>query len=208
MAAISFYTDGKLIAGASTSGLAFFGGGGFGSSIQVGQYAQSVYISNGAGTVLGPIGDNVQYIHPNSGSINGAGATNLLNIPNKDATVNMRFTHDSAVRVENVVARYYDRVNINNGPSGVTIKHANIIHPSESEAGPTGSGDAAWRTIVAAAVSSIPLAPSPGISGFYAGNGTNSVRPDTQHDWHFCISISPDSIGSKTLALTCSLEYL
>lgn len=208
MASITFRTDGPVtIDNLNGSGLGFYGNG-FGTSILVGQYNQTTFITNGAGTSQGAQADNIQYIHPNSGVLNGGTTYNLLSIPNKDATFQIQFYHSSPVQVQNARLYIYDRVSINNGASGVTTKLAEIIHP-DPVALPTGSGSSSWKTINAGVASSILLAQSPGASGLWAGPGTTSTRADNFHTWAIALSPSPDSIGSKTnYGAYFSVEYL
>jgi hypothetical protein len=210
MASIKFYTDtgGDFNIDMAGSGLGFYGSGGFGASVVVGAYQDNTYVTNGDGTLQGPQANNVKWTHANSGEVSGSTNLNLLNIPNYQATINVRFTHTSSVQVQNVEARIYDRVTPTVGASGVTTKIAEILHPSTSQTGLLGSGDSAWITPVGTGVT-VPLAQSPGESGLYAGNGATSTRADDRHDWYLAIAASPDSIGSKTdYGLYFSLEYL
>lgn len=208
MAAIDFYiwagSDFNLdMAG---SGLGFFGSS-FGSSVPVGSWQSTTYVTDGNGVAQGPQANNVKWIHANSGEVAGSTDLHLQYIPNYQTSLNIRFTHGSAVKVQNVEARIYDRNNINVGASGVTTKVAEIIHPSTSQA-VQGSGDAAWITAAGSGVP-VPMSDSPGMSGEYAGNGTGSVWEDARHDWYLGLSASPTTIGSKTsYGLYCSLEYL
>lgn len=204
MAQLDFFANAINLNG---SGLGFYGNG-FGVSVNVGSYQETTFITNGNGTVQGAQVNNIRYQNVNSGIINSATSGVLLTqIPNYLATLNARFTHGSAVKVQNVKAYIYDRSNINNPASGVTTKFAEVIHPNEIQDN-DGSGDAAWLTPAGSSVV-VDLAPCPGISGLYAGNGSNSTATDTRHDWYMNISQSPDSIGSKTLnGLFISLEYL
>ena len=110
------------------------------------------------------------------------------------------------MRTQNAKIRIFDRVNINNDPSGVTQKVAELIHPATSQA-VTGSGDTSWSEPVGSSVI-LDLADSPGESGEFAGNGTVSTYDDDRHDWYLALSASPDSIGSKLYALYVELEYL
>lgn len=208
-AAISFLAgQGFTIQDLAGSGLGFFGDAGFGASVQVGSYQGHTYITNGAGTTQGPEVDNVKYLNAGSGILGQAGSGIALTaIPNYQATLNVRFTYDTAVKVQNAVARIYDRSNIDNPASGVTTKVAEIIHPDTTQSN-NGSGDTTWLTPGGSGVT-VSLAPSPGVSGLYAGNGSNSLWTDAQHDWYLALSGSPDSIGSKTqYGLYVSLEYL
>lgn len=204
MATLSFFADTINLNG---SGLGFYGGG-FGQSVDVGSYQSTTFITNSAGTAQGAQANNIKYVNTASGIIGSAtSGVWLTQIPNYLATLRVQFSHSSAVKCQNVVARIYDRSNINNPASGVTTKVAEIIHPDTVQNN-NGSGDTTWLTPAGSAVT-ISLAPSPGISGLYAGNGSNSTRSDTLHDWYIALSASPDSIGSKSqYGFYISLEYL
>lgn len=206
MAAINFYADEFGVTNLGGSGLGFFGAG-FGESVDVGEYQDTTFITDGNGLVEGPQVNNIKYTHPNSGSINGAGSVTLSSIPNYLATLNVRFTHSTAVKCQNVKMYIYDRSSINNPASGVTTKVAELIHVDTVQ-NANGSGDTAWITPAGSSLV-VELADSPGVSGFYAGGGSVSTRDDERHDWFAAISASPDSIGSKTqYGLYVELEYL
>lgn len=205
MAAISFYAD-DLSINLGGSGLGFFGNGGFGQSVEVGTWQGTTFITDGNGTINGGAVENTKYPnHPDSG-INTSLGTNpvlLREIPNRLATLNIRFTHDSAVKLQNTKLRIFDRSNINNPASGVTTKVARIIHPYNS--GNNGSGDTSCSTPAGSAVP-LSLNGSPGASGRYLLGTTNT---DLQHDFYVVISASPNSIGAKTLyGLYVETEYL
>jgi len=212
MAAIKFFADSGL-GGAfdidmAGSGLGFYGSGGFGASVAVGSYQDNTYVTDANGAAQGPQANNVKWTHANSGELTGATNLNLQDIPNQQTSLRVRFTHGSAVQVQNVELRIYDRVTITVGASGVTTKAYETLHPSAVQTGLLGSGAAAWTTPAGSGVT-LSLAQSPGESGLYAGNGTTSTRQDTIHDWYVCLSARPDSIGSKTqYGMYVSLEYL
>lgn len=210
MASIDFYVNPNTDFNINTgpSGLGFFGNGGFGASVAVGSWQGHTFVTDGNGTVQGPEANNVQYLNAGSGILGQAGTgIGLQAIPNYQATLNIRFTHGSAVKTQNVELRIYDRVNINLGASGVTTKVAEIIHPGITQVA-NGSGDSQWLTPAGSSVV-CQLAPSPGMSGIFAGNGSNSTYSNTRHDNYVAISASPDSIGAKTaFGLYVSLEYL
>lgn len=208
MATVSFWADQNIfIQNLSGSGLGFFGST-FGNSVEVGEYQQTTYITDGNGTNEGPVGNNIKYTHAASGQVNSETESWALNtIPNRLATLNIRFTHTSSVKTQNPQLRIYDRSSINNNPSGVTTKVAELIHPSYGQADAAGSGDTSWQTPVGSSVIMTLTASSPGHSG-EAPNGWSETT-DTRHDWYFAISASPDSIGSKTLyGLYFECEYL
>ncbi|MFQ3675224.1 MAG: hypothetical protein SNJ64_01610 [Endomicrobiia bacterium] len=106
--------------------------------------------------------------------------------------------------MSNAEVRIFDRVNINNPPSGVTCMIADIVHPDNVQNN-NGSGSTNWVN-AGGSGSVLSLITSPGTSGLRpSGTGTT----DTRHDWFLAISASPDSVGSKTqFGLYVSLEYL
>lgn len=207
MATISFYADNFGVQNLNGSGLGFYGAG-FGSSVDVGAYQTTTFITNGAGTSQGPQVNNVKWTHSASGEINGAGVSKQVTaIPNYLASLNIRFTHSSNVKTQNAKLRIYDRSNINNNPSGVTCKVVELIHPDTVQNN-NGSGASSWSQPVGSSIV-LDMADSPGESGLYAGNGSVSVYEDDRHDWYLAISASPDSIGSKTqFGLYFETEYL
>ena len=83
------------------SGLGFYGPG-FGLSVPVGDYQDTTFVTNAAGTAQGWQADNIKFdknalAGSQSGSINSASSgVNVLQIPNDFATVNVRFTNDRA----------------------------------------------------------------------------------------------------------------
>lgn len=200
MASIIFLTRDKQLIG---SALGFYASTGFGKSVTVDSYQGSTFVTNSNGTVQGVSARNVTWRHANSGTAVGADPINLLSIPNDEATLNLRFTHSTAINVQNPTIRLYDRVNIDNGPSGVTAKTAEIIHPQETQNN-TGSGDSSWTTPKGSGVTHV-LTDSPGVSGLHAGL---SEPASVRHDWYLALSELPTSIGSKTNnALYFSVEY-
>ena len=213
MAAISFYVntsgfDYNLSVGGS--GLAFFGDGGFGQSVNVGAYQGTTFVSDGTGLTQGAQGKNIKWLNAGSGILGSeASGVGLQNIPNYQSTLQVRFTHASKVSTQNAEMRIYDRSSINTGATGVTTKIAEIIHPSPVTGATSkyislGSGDSDWITPTGSAIV-VEFASSPGISGLYAGGS----RRDTRHEWHAALSASPDSIGNKTgYGLYFALEYL
>lgn len=212
MAVIKFYADqglgGDFDIDMAGSGLGFYGSGGFGGSVAVGSYQDNTYVTDGNGAVAGPQSNNVKWTHSASGELSGATNLNVLDIPNTQATLNVRFTNATPVQVQNIELRIYDRSSINNGASGVTTKTYETLHPSTSQTGLLGSGNSTWTTPAGSGTVQ-PLAQSPGISGISAQAGSSSVTPSIQHDWYVCMSARPDSIGSKTeFGMYVSLEYL
>jgi len=237
MATLSFFAgEGSNISNLSGSGLGFYGST-FGNSVAVGAYQDTTFITNGDGTSQGPSADNVKYLSDVSGIISSALAgTGLKYVPNVNATLNVRFTNDTAVKTQNARLRIFDRVSSDFPASGVTTKVAELIHTSDLLT-VEGSGDEYWwgsqlhdgtdaqgsfagspnqderlatnSYTVGGTGIVVPMSDSPGASGNYSNTGTGSTHTSTQHDWYIAISASPDSIGSKDkYGLYVSLEYL
>lgn len=202
MATITFISDGYEIP--SNSGLGFYGGS-FGSSVAVGSYASSCFVCDTTGTTQGPQGNSNRWTVATGVSPNEAGSILLTQLPNADATLHVRFTHDTAVQIPTATLYCYDGTSVANVPSGISFKLYQTIHPAPTQTN-TGSGLSAWET--PAGSSTMTLAKSPGCSGLYAGNGSNSTRADSVHDYYLAISASPSSVGSKTAKILISLEYL
>lgn len=202
MASILFFGSTSLDTNLNGSGISF-NSSTFGTSVEVGAYNGSTFISNSAGTQAGPQCNNVQRSHPSSGIPNGAGSVALTSIANALATLKIRFNHSSAVRTQNAKLRIFDRSSINNNPSGVTCLVSELIHPNPTN-GVGGSGDATWVSVYGSG-SILDMAAAPGLSGYSPAGVSNT---DLNHDWYVALSPSPDSIGAKTFALYFECEYL
>ncbi len=212
MALISFLAGqgGGTFVDLNASGLGFYGAS-FGNSVQVGQYQDSTYITNGAGSAQGPQGTNCKYdTSDGSGTIiDGASAIQPSAVPINSGTMNIRFTHTSAVKTQNAELRIYDRVAINNGATGVTTQ---VLQISNGGSGVSTSGTslapASHPGWIAPSGSGVTMALlSSAGSGGLSPSGGSTV--DARHDWYTAMSASPISIGPKTaFGLYCSLEYL
>lgn len=205
MATLKFYADGNEIPNAEGSGLGFYGAN-FGSPLTVGGWNSRTFVTSSDGTTQGVEADNCMWVS-STGVVLGSTGSGIkpTQVPNRQATLEIRLTNDVAVTVPTVTAYFYDRYSIYNAPSGITYKALEIIHPGITQ-DDTGSGDSTWLTPAGSAVT-VSLAPSPGVSGFYAGNGSNSTRSDTEHSWFMAISCSPNTIGAKLGALYISAEF-
>ncbi len=188
----------------SGSGLGFYNSSGFGYSVAIGSYQGRTFITDSTGTSQGPEVDNCMYLNTSGVVVGQTGSgIHLLSLPNYLSTVNIRFTHGSAVKVQNARVYGYDRVSKNNNPSGVTLYGAQIVHPNPIQ-NATGSGSSLW-VLLSGSGSTLALSNSPGTSG-YSPNGPNTT--DTQHDYFLALSATPTTVGSKEFALFYEMEYL
>lgn len=214
MAQINFYAgETTTVFDLAGSGLGFYGTGGFGASVQVGQYQDNTYITDSTGAINGPKADNIKWVASNSGELPVGDVRVLRDIPNERASLQIRFSHTTPVKTQNAVARIFDRNSIDAPASGVTSKVAELVHPWNTQS-PAGSGNTVWSTLGGSGGvingrtydSPLTLTNSPG-SGGWSPSGINTI--DYFHDWYLAISASPDSIGSKSqFGLWVSLEYL
>lgn len=210
-----FGTDGTNLQTLAGSGIAQFGDGGFGDAILVGSWNGHSYVSNSGGSVQGTELWNNKYISPTSITLGQSSTGILLNqIPNKQAMVNLRFTNDTAVRVQNAYISAYDRTTVTSMPSGITIALYEVTHTGITQTAdgsgcpsqPTISGNHRfWIWDGVNATGSMPLQPSPGTSGL---SPSGSLTTDVRHDWFVAASVSPNSISSKLWALYTVMEYL
>lgn len=198
MATISFKNPANGV-DITSSGIGFYFSGGFGASVPVGSYQASTYITNSNGTVNGGTLTNCRFRHANSGQI-GSVTLNLTHIPNIEATVQVRFTHDSAVLVQNILTKSTARDDEFVGPTGFTLQCAEIRHTGVAEiAG--GLGSSSWTSLFGSgAASTLYLTNSPGSGGFATG-------VSTVHDWFLALSASPTTVGTKLASLRIGLEY-
>ncbi len=170
--------------------LGFFGAA-FGFSIRVGEFNQTCRVTNDDGsTDLAQI-PNLKFFNASGAFVAGELlARELLQIDNDEATLRVRMFTDSSVSTQNSAFRAFDRVDINNGPSGVLVKAAEIIKiPSQG----VGSGNTFWTDI--------------------AGTGdldlVDQVAASSVHSWFVGLTASPQSIGEKTdLGFYFETEFL
>ena len=143
------------------SGLGFFGLTA-GSSVQIGSYQDTTFVSNGDGSVTKTRANNVKYVANTFPSgmctvgAEGAGdyTVGLSGVKSAASTLGIRFGHATAVKTQNVQLRIYDRTNINFPASGVNTKVAEIVNfngsafntqgSTGSSSSVVGSGDAFW----------------------------------------------------------------
>lgn len=211
MATIGFYGNaqtGDYTDLTASSGLGFFGAT-FGTSVQVGQYQASTFITNGTGQSQGPQVENAKYISLNGVSINGGATVAPSSLALASGTINVRFTHTTAINTQNGKLQIFDRTTPSVGATGVTTQMAQLVNGGSgvSTSGTLETSLSGWWTPAPSGSSSyITLLNNPG-SGGLGASGASDI--DTRHDWYFIMSASPDSIGSKeAYGLYIELEYL
>jgi hypothetical protein len=217
------------------SGIGFYGGG-FGVSVPVGSQQTQTWTTNASGTAEGIRLHNTAMVTSGTAtvsgtvSVDGGSPINLNNLPNYQCPLNIRFTHDTPVQVQNCKLRIFDRNNINRPASGVTTWVYEARHPSVLTSGNSLSfradqdGVFRWTeydpTVMGNSNFDMLLTSSPGVSG------TNTDTRDTdtalgytsrsgialesaRHDWYVALSSEPNEIGSKrNYGLYFTLEYL
>ena len=148
-------------------------------------------------------------------------------MPNYLAPLNIRFTHSSAVKVQNCKLRIFDRNDIAKHASGVSTMGYEIRHPSALQSVTNlnfrGRTDNTWVEFDAEDSDNpadMTFTSSPGMSGLNTDSTdtdtakgysttTGSAHTSARHDWYAALSASPHSIGSKTqYGLYFTVEYL
>ena len=210
------------------SGLGFYGGG-YGISVPVSTFQDTTFTTNSDGTATDYIQlHNTKYDAGNSGVLaDGNSIANLNNVPNYLAPLNIRFTHSSAVKVQNCKLRIFDRNDIAKHASGVSTMVYEIRHPSALQSVTNlnfrGRTDNTWVEFAAEDSDNpadMTFTSSPGMSGLNTDSTdtdtakgysttTGSAHTSARHDWYAALSASPHSIGSKTqYGLYFTVEYL
>lgn len=153
-------TGSPLLDTLSGSGLAFYGATA-GSSVQIGAYQDSTYVSSADGSEYSDQTNNVKYVASTYPSgrcvVDGIGASfsvGLSGVKTCQSTLGIEFGHSTPVKTQNVQLRIYDRVNPNYPASGVNTKVAEVINHNGAtyatqgtygnSSNVVGSGDAFW----------------------------------------------------------------
>lgn len=180
----------------SNSGIGGYGSS-FGQSVNVGNYADSMYATSSDGTVQGISLGNVKWAHANSGYV-GASLLNLLAIPNVNATLRINFNHTSQVLIQNPRLMVTNRSNATGQVDGLTCKVAEINHTGATQVA-NGIGNTSWSTLNGSGY--LGLTANPGSGGSLTGQLYD-------HNWWIGLSMSPDTVASKYGLLRFSCEYV
>lgn len=161
--------------------LGFFGSA-FGFSIRVGEYNNTSTRTTSNGTTDGGALPNLRFANASGAFVAGElTATELREVDNTEATLNILLTTDSAIKTQNSSFRAFDRIDINSNPSGVTIRAAEI---RKDQTLVRGSGDTNWTAIAG--------------SGDVLSLADQDTDDFTTHNWYIGITATPTSIGEKT----------
>lgn len=224
------------------SGLGFFGSD-FGYPVAINTVNQTTWIvdENGAGGTL-QLHNNAFFSEGDASAgiqgeiqVNGSSEQNLSEIENANATLNIRFTNETAVIASQPKIIIYDRQDTTNHAVDVTTYVYEFRKPYTTSqlahrAYKTSNVWQVFSPTVSAEPVAMSLTNSPGPSGLageaadMAGaygtyiqslglNTTDYGQGDagrfTQHDWYVGISCSPTEIGQKKqYALYFTVDYL
>ena len=171
-------------------------GAGFGFSVAVGSYQTTSFSCNDDGTAQSGQVPNLKFTSSGSGLVaNESSDTALSGVQLGEATLLVRFTHGSAVKVQNPSFRSFDGSSIANDPSGVTVQSFELLgQPSGSGQGPSDFntlGDTAWTDTHGSTTLSLD----------------DQLFNGTTHDFYVGVSARPDSIGAKTYGYFFELEF-
>lgn len=248
MAEIKFYANIKAnnnnedIGHTLGSGLGFYGAG-WGVSVPVGSQQVSTWTTNSTGTAQGVQLHNTAMVDEGSDSAQGTVSIDSLNavdldeLPNYLCPLNIRFTHDQPVKVQNCKLRIFDRTNTDNHAEDVITYVYEARHPGElgshaqysmrGRTSSTASKANTWFVYEPGVTDMVdmPFTASPGMSGYNTNSSdTNAANygvsadnflnegvthTSQRHDWYVALSSEPISVGSKTnYGLYFSVEYL
>lgn len=176
--------------------LGFFGDGGFGFSVPVGDFQSNSFSCNDDGTAQSGQVPNLKFAAAGSGFVAAESSpTALSGVQLGEGTLLVRFTNDVAVKAQNVAFRAFDGSSISNDPSGVTIQAFEMLgQPSGSGQGPSDFntlGDTSWTEVKGTTTLSM----------------ADQLFDGTTHDFYLGVSGRPDSIGAKTFGYFFELEF-
>jgi hypothetical protein len=182
----------------TSSGVGAFGSGGFGVSVPVGEYQGSTYVTNSSASLQGPALNNIKYVTSASGLLNGSTLLNLRAIPNSQSTFEIRIASDVAIQIQNARLYVTERASTTGMPAGMTIQAAEIDHTGSNQVN-DGLGNTSWAAIGGSGFY-LALGNSPGPSGMTSG-------ASVLHSYYIAMSLSPNSVGSKTATARFQAEF-
>ena len=211
MPTLELYAGEDTLVSAS-SGLGFFGNNGFNAPIVIGGYNGHTFVTNASGTFQGFECNNNKHDGA-SGVIHGQTSSGiaLKNLPNELTTINLRFTHTSAIFCQQVKLYVFDGTfsggvaNKTIPADNLTFHAAEIRHRSRLQTVESPYSDAGWLNVSSSGSNYVSLVDSPGLNGIREGGFEElSVR----HDWYIALTCTPTQLGDKSFGITAELEYL
>lgn len=211
MATLALYAGEDTLVPAS-SGLGFFGDNGFGAPITIGGYNGHTFMTNASGTLEDFECNNNKY-NGASGVIHGQESSGiaLKNLPNELATINIRFTHNSAIYTQQVKLWIFDGsftgslANKEIPVDNLTFYVSEIRHRNRFQTFESPYSDASWSDVSASGSNFIAVVNSPGLNGL---REAGFEELSTQHDWYIALTCTPAQLGDKQFGMTVELEYL
>jgi hypothetical protein len=177
---------------------------------KIGQYQGSTFTSPGDSlSVYEEINNSVyktsstaEVISPELGSYKDI---DVNYIPNRAATLNLRVSDLSPIRVSSCRMYINDGSSTGTSTSFYDFEWYECVHTSTDETAP-GSGAASWSSMPAGSTGSIVLRTSPGPTG---SNPVGSLAYSLRHDWYICLSLTPaKTFQQSTMNLSCIIDYV
>lgn len=197
MAEINMYIGENDVAIGTGQALGFFGPAGFGDPLSIDEFNGRTFITDDDGSTEFVECDNCRKISSSDVVIGQTGTgIDIQNLPNYLSTINLRFTHQQDVLVQN--ARIIAVI-----PTGLDVYGAEIIHTSRLQT-ETGTGDTSWAAMGGSG-QILNLTDSPATSGL---SPFGPATIDTRHDWYIALSASPTLPGDKQFSFQADLEYI
>jgi hypothetical protein len=126
-------------------------------------------------------------------------------IPNRAATLNLRVTDLSPMRISSCRMYINDASSTGTSTSFYDFKWYECVHTSTDETLP-GSGASSWSSMPASSTGSIVLRTSPGPTG---SNPVGSAAFAVRHDWYICISTTPaKTFQQANMTISCIIDYV
>ncbi len=166
-----------------------FYGPGFGLSVRVGDFNETTYRTTEDGQTNGSALPNTRWASDTGVFIGASILPALLQSTlTSEATLRIELMTDAAVSTQNAIFRTFDKISIDNAPSGVDVFSAEIIAGA-------ASGDFNWG----------PAIQGSGVVQLIADHAV----PATTHNFWVALSSSPNSVGEKTnFAFYFETEFL
>lgn len=161
----------------TTNVIGFYGSGGYGSPIQVGQYNDAMHVrtstSDDTDACSPPHLTNLKYISDTEVSING-GAPVALTSLSQENCLQITVASDTNVAIIGSRLYAYDGSNVDNAPANITFKTVKL-------------GNTTWSQ------------PHGRVNAMSCGTSTT---PATTHTFYIGQSLAPTATGASTLFIT------